>query len=350
VTAPPIEWVGDEGGVLRVLDQTLLPNEERRIDLSDVDAAIDAIRRLVVRGAPMIGVAGAYGVHLAVRSDPARDAAAFSSALDAAVSKVGSARPTAVNLKWAVDRVREAAASFRDVASMKRAVFDEAARILDEDRRACDAMASYGVALFRKKERVLTYCNSGALATAGVGTALGVVLEAAKKGLVERAYACETRPLLQGARLTMWELMRSGVDATLLCDNAVAELMRRGGVDRVLVGADRIAANGDAANKIGTFGVALAAAAHGVPFHVVAPLSTIDLETKTGADIPIEERGDDEVLAFRGARAAPEGAKAFCPAFDVTPAKLVASLVTDAGVVERPDEAKVRALFSKARA
>lgn len=338
------EWSGDASGVFRVLDQTLLPGREVRLDLTTAAGVVDALRRLAIRGAPLIGVAGAYGVHLGIRDLP-DDPAAFARGFAAVRAEVAGARPTAVNLGWAVERMRLAVRPEDSPAAQKRAVFAAARSLHEDDRVSCARMAAFGVPLVRPGERLLTYCNSGALATAGEGTALGVILAAARAGLVSKVFASETRPLLQGARLTMWELSRAGVPATLVCDNTVGELFRRGEVDRVFVGADRIAANGDAANKIGTYMVATLAAAHGKPFHVVAPASTFDLSLPDGSGIPIEERAPEEVLEFAGLRTAPAGASAFAPAFDVTPARLITSIVTDRGIIAPVGAAQVRAVL-----
>lgn len=341
----PLAWEGSpRDGSLVVLDQTRLPTEEAFLGLADLDAAIDAIRRLVVRGAPMIGVAGAYAVHLGVRAAP-EDPAAFDARLRLVLERVVGARPTAVNLAYAAARVRDAAAAAEGPAAKKAAIFDAAGRLRAEDRAACDAMAARGLALVGDGERLLTYCNTGALATCGVGTALGVVLAAARARRGVEVVACETRPLLQGARLTAWELLRAGVPTTLVCDNAAGELFRRRRIDRVLVGADRIAADGSAANKIGTYGLAVLASAHGVPFHVVAPTSTFDLACPDGSGIVLEERAAEEVTEGFGRRTAPAGVAVFSPAFDVTPARLIASIVTERGIVAPVDAEGVRRLF-----
>ncbi len=342
--AAAAEWIGDASGVFRVLDQTKLPAAEILLDLTTAAGVVDALRRLAIRGAPLIGVAGAYGVHLGIRDLP-DDPVAFARGFAAVRRQVAEARPTAVNLGWAVERMRLAARPEASPFEQKRAVFAAALRLHEDDRVSCARMASFGVPLVRPGERLLTYCNSGALATAGEGTALGVILAAARAGRVSKVYSSETRPLLQGARLTMWELTRAGVPAVLVCDNTVGELFRRGEVDRVFVGADRIAANGDVANKIGTYMVATMAAAHGKPFHVVAPASTFDLSTPDGSGIPIEERAPEEVLEFAGLRTAPAGASAFAPAFDVTPARLIASIVTDRGVIGPVGPSEIRAVL-----
>jgi methylthioribose-1-phosphate isomerase len=300
-----------------LLDQTLLPREERVLRCTTPEDVADAIRRLAVRGAPAIGVAAAYGVVLGGRER-----------LDEVVELLAATRPTAVNLRWALERMRRAPGSLVDEAD---AIFADQ---VERDQRLC----SLGAELVGAGERVLTHCNTGALATGGRGTAGGVIEEAWRQGKVASVWVDETRPLLQGARLTAWELGRAGVPLRVVTDGAVGTLMARGLVDRVFVGADRIAMNGDVANKVGTYTVAVVADRHGVPFHVVAPLSTVDAASASGADIVIEARAADEVLSFGGTRVAPAGADAANFAFDVTPAELVASIVTEAGVLEPPYE------------
>jgi methylthioribose-1-phosphate isomerase len=312
-----VAWTGD---AIEIIDQTLLPAQERIVRLTTPEEVVDAIRRLAVRGAPAIGVCGAFGVVLAA-ADPARferDAAA-----------IAAARPTAVNLAWAVERVRAAVRAGRSAEA-------EALAILEEDRVACRRMGEHGRAELAGAGRLLTICNTGRLATAGVGTALGVVYAKAAAGEPVEVFACETRPLLQGSRLTAWELEDAGIPVTVLADGAAAPLLASGRVDAVIVGCDRVAANGDVANKIGTYGLALAARAHGVPFYVVGPCSTLDPGTASGAAIAIEERAGAEVRATGAV---------WNPAFDVTPAQLVTALITDAGVLRAPYvEAIARAL------
>ncbi|RLU82234.1 S-methyl-5-thioribose-1-phosphate isomerase [Streptomyces griseocarneus] len=324
-----VEWTGNG---LSLIDQTALPHELRRVAVRDVDALVDAIVRLVVRGAPAIGAAGAYGVAVALLEGERRGWGRTE--LDAAVERVRDARPTAVNLAVCVDRVAPLVDRGLD------AVLAEAHAIVGEDLRANHDMAVHGadwlverVAVGRPL-RLLTHCNTGALATAGWGTALGVVRELHRRGLVEVVHADETRPLLQGARLTAWELAHEGIPHYVQADGAAAATILRGEVDAAVVGADRIAANGDTANKIGTVGVALACAYAGVPFMVAAPTTTVDLDTASGADIPIEMRDGAEVLQWAGVRTAPAGSRGHNPAFDVTPGTLVSALVTERGVLE----------------
>jgi len=314
----PLRWEDD---ALVLLDQTLLPGEERWIRLKTPDEVIEAIRALRVRGAPAIGCAGAFAMVLA-----------GDRALETAPS-IASARPTAVNLSWAVDRVLRA----YDARDPKGSMLAEAQRIRDEDEEACRAIGRHGAALLAAEARVLTHCNAGSLATAGYGTALGVVYAAVEQGKHVAVFADETRPLLQGARLTAWELQRAGIEVTIQADGAAGALLASGAVDAVIVGADRVAANGDVANKIGTYPLAVVARRHGIPFYVAAPRSTIDPDCPCGADIPIEQRAAAEVTEGFGVRTAPAGVSVNSPAFDVTPAELVDALVTEVGVVRPVD-------------
>jgi methylthioribose-1-phosphate isomerase len=323
----PIIWRED---ALALLDQTRLPHEEHWLRCTTAEDVADAISRLAVRGAPAIGVAAAYGVVLGLRSG--HD-------LDSVRDLLAATRPTAVNLRWALDRMGEVAGD-GDAALLERA--HSIARAQEE---ADARMAEHGAALIGHGERLLTHCNTGALATAGRGTAGGVIEAGFRAGRVAHVWVDETRPLLQGARLTAWELQRAGVPFQVVPDASAGALMARGLVDRVVVGADRIAANGDVANKIGTYTVAALAARHGVPFHVAAPVSTIDPDTPTGNEIEIEERGGDEVTSVFGVRVAPAGTEAMNMAFDVTPHELVTSIVTEDGVLEPPyDESIARAV------
>lgn len=323
-----VEWAGDG---LRLLDQTVLPGRVEHVVVRDVGGLVDAIRRLVVRGAPALGVAGAFGVAVAMLQ--AEREGWDGAARDAAIARIREARPTAVNLAAGVDRAVPLVAKGVD------AVVAEAQALLDEDVRGNRAIGASGADWIAARTpdrplRVLTHCNAGALATAGWGTALGVVRELHGRGRVETVYVDETRPLLQGARLTAWELVRAGIPCLVQADGAAPGAILRGLVDVAVIGADRIAANGDTANKVGSLGVALACAAAGVPLVVAAPWSTVDLALPSGDGIPIEERAADEVLAWGGVRTAPDGAGAFNPAFDVTPARLVTALVTETGVLE----------------
>jgi len=321
-------WQGDR---LRLLDQRRLPFEETYIDCRTAADVAAAIRDLVVRGAPAIGIAAAWGVVLAAQQDLTH--------LDDALALLRAARPTAVNLMWALDRM--AGVAPREANTLAR----EAEAIQDEDLAANRHMGELGAALLGQGIGVLTHCNTGSLATAGYGTALGVVRAGYSAGKIARVFAGETRPWLQGARLTMWELVRDGIPAHLIADSAAAHLMKSGDVQWVVVGADRIAANGDTANKIGTYQLAIAARHHGLKFMVVAPSSTIDMSTPDGAAIEIELRSPDEMLSFGGKPTVVAGANAWNPVFDVTPASLIDVIVTERGVVEKPDATRMKALF-----
>ena len=328
-----VAWV-DDG--IEIIDQTRLPAACEVLRLSTVEAAIDAIQRLAVRGAPAIGVCGAFAIVLGLdEAHPATRAQALA-ALDDLARRIGSARPTAVNLSWAVRRVCDVAAHGSTPAAMRERALGEARRLLDEDREACHRIGEHGRAELGSASRILTHCNAGRLATLGWGTALGVVYAKAAAGERVQVFACETRPLLQGARLTAWELRHAGIDVTLIADSAAAPLLHSGRVDAVVVGADRIAANGDTANKIGTFSLALAARHAGVPFYIAAPSSTFDLATPSGDAMVIEERPADEVRSWQGRLVAPADVPVWNPAFDVTPHGLVTAYITDVGVVLPP--------------
>jgi methylthioribose-1-phosphate isomerase len=322
-------------GGLDLLDQTVLPERVSILRLTRCSDVARAIRTMNVRGAPAIGIAAAYGMVLAVEE---QDSTVSPGRLREAAESLRAARPTAVNLGWAIDRMLDVyqAVRHRDATAICAALLDEARRIHAEDVEANRRMGEHGAALLPSGARVLTICNTGALATGGYGTAYGVLRAAHDAGRLGFVYACETRPRLQGARLTAWELLEDGIPFELLADGAAAHLMARGDVDAVLAGADRIAANGDVANKIGTYALAVSARYHGIPLYVVAPTSTVDAATVTGAGIPIEERSQDEVLALRGVRLAPQGAPAWNPAFDVTPSDLIAAIVTEKGAHRAP--------------
>jgi methylthioribose-1-phosphate isomerase len=346
----PIRW---ERG-LKLLDQTLLPREEKWIDCTTPEIVADAIRRLAVRGAPAIGVAAAYGLVVGLESAPrAADEVALRSRFAEVSEQLGTTRPTAVNLRWALERGAEVFEA--RVGDGRDAVIDAllewAQRVHREDIESNRRMGAFGAELFARDDRVLTHCNAGALATGGYGTAIGVITASHEQGKVSQVWVDETRPLLQGARLTAWELGRLEIPYRLVTDSSVGTLMARGLVDRVVVGADRIAANGDAANKIGTYTVAVLAQRHGVPFYVAAPLSTIDPRTPTGDEIPIEERDAAELRELFGAPIAPADAPAANFAFDVTPHDLIAAIITDVGVLEAPySESIARALADAADA
>lgn len=334
-----LQWKDDtRGGSLLLLDQTLLPDREVILECRTHHEVIEAIKRLAVRGAPAIGVAGGYAAVLAALRLPLERLADFRADLHRNLDEIRAARPTAVNLPWAVDRMRrvleeEAASPAATIGSIRERLLFEAKTIDVEDVEFCRAIGVHGADLLPAQGNVLTHCNAGALATAGRGTALSLIYEACARGQKIHVFADETRPLLQGARLTAWECARMGVPVTVLCDNSAGWLLSLGKVDCIVVGADRIAANGDVANKIGTYPLAVMAREHGVPFYVAAPTSTIDFEIASGREIPIEERSAEEVTSPRGIRFAPEGVSALNFAFDVTPARLVTAIVTERGVV-----------------
>ena len=329
----PIAW---SDGRLRLLDQTRLPDQEVWLALTDHRQVAEAIRSMRVRGAPAIGVAAAYGLALAAAASSRSGRDELLAELRAAASELAATRPTAVNLSWALERVMAAAQAASDAEAVRGVVLAEAQRIQREDVEANRRLGRLGAELVPDGATVLTHCNTGALATGGYGTALGVVRAAVEQGKRLRVVATETRPQLQGARLTAWELARAGIECTLIVDSAAGALMRRGEIDLVIVGADRIAANGDVANKIGTYSLAVLAREHGLPFYVAAPISSIDLSLATGDDIPIEERSPEEVTAWGERRIAPEGVAVANPAFDVTPHQLISAILTERGFASPP--------------
>lgn len=334
---PTVEW---KDGAIRLLDQSRLPEYVEFLDCHDYQTVATAIRELRVRGAPAIGVTAAMGVALGAQRVETADYEAFVKTVASICDHLAATRPTAVNLFWAIQRMKQTlnALRGRSVAELKRALVEESQRILDEDIAMNKAMGRHGAALIQDGNTVLTHCNAGALATAGYGTALGVIRAAWEQGKKIRVIADETRPVLQGARLTAWELMQDRIPVTLITDNMAGSLMRQGLIHLCVVGADRIAANGDVANKIGTYSVAVLAKAHHIPFYVAAPYSTIDLATASGKDIPIEQRSPEEVTSvFNGPMIAPKGVAVFNPAFDVTPAEYVTAIITERGVF-KPQE------------
>jgi methylthioribose-1-phosphate isomerase len=334
---PTLAWT-PEG--VRFIDQTRLPLEESYVLATTYEQVADAIVTMVVRGAPAIGVSAAYGVALGALRTKAATPAEFAPEFKQICARLAATRPTAVNLFWAIDRMKKLFAELVALGStldqIKEAMLAEADAMYEEDIAACKAMGAFGGALLPDEGGVLTHCNAGALATCGYGTALGVIRSAVEQGKKIKVYADETRPFLQGARLTAWELMQDGIDTTVICDNMAAHLMRKGLIQAVVVGADRIAANGDTANKIGTYNVAILAREHGIPFYVAAPWSTIDLATATGEAIPIEERPAVEVTHHGGKQLTPDGVSICNPAFDVTPAKYITAIVTERGVLRAP--------------
>jgi methylthioribose-1-phosphate isomerase len=340
-----IAWVGDVDGFVRLIDQTLLPTRLEYRDCHTVEEVWEAIRVLRVRGAPAIGVAAAFGAVLGVQRFSDRGRGAYAQRLKEVVAYLRTSRPTAVNLFWALGRVERCVAGKTEElppAQLTALLLREARAIEEEDRQMCRAIGRAGAALVGEGQGVLTHCNAGGLATADYGTALAVLFAAAEQGRHFAVYVDETRPLLQGSRLTAWELQQRGIDATLICDNMAAQVMKEGRVHLILVGADRIAANGDTANKIGTYGVALLARAHGIPFYVAAPSSTFDLSLLNGDAIPIEQRDPREVTHGFGRQTAPDGVKVYNPAFDVTPARLITGIVTERGVIRPVTEAAIR--------
>ena len=333
----PVETISYKNGKIYFIDQTLLPHRFKVVSTDDIKKLWHAIKRLQIRGAPAIGIAGALGVIIGIKDSRAESFNKFFDELKKVSNYLGSSRPTAVNLFWALERMEETAYKHRkdSVPNIKNILLKEALDIIREDKISCRQMARHGASLVKKNSSILTHCNAGGLATADYGTALGVLFEAKKQGKYIKVYVDETRPLLQGARLTTWELMREGIDTTLICDNMAASLMEKDKIDMVFVGADRIAANGDTANKIGTYNLAVLANYHRVPFYVAAPVSTFDLRLKTGKDIPIEERDGDEVRNVLGKLIAPRKVKVYNPAFDVTPARLITAIITEKGIFKR---------------
>lgn len=344
-----IEWLGDESGVCRIIDQTLLPTDLHYLDLNDAPTMWEAIKMLRVRGAPAIGIAAAFGVYLGVRGSLASDSTTFLREVNDSAAYFATSRPTAVNLFWALDRIKQMAADdaaqHKTVSQMKTHLLQHAIHMIEEDNTVCRALGEYGAQLIKDGESWLTHCNAGGLATAQWGTAVAAFYVAQSHGKRVHVFADETRPLLQGARLTAWELQRNGVPVTLITDNMAASVMSQGKVQGVIVGTDRVAANGDFANKIGTLGVAVLAKEFGVPFYVSAPLSSIDMTLASGNLIPIEERHAAEVTEGFGKRTAPLDVNVYNPAFDVTPARYVTAFITERGIARAPFETSLRGLF-----
>jgi methylthioribose-1-phosphate isomerase len=356
-----LEWIGGVDGCLRLLDQRRLPAEEVYIDCDSTGQLYEAILTLAVRGAPAIGAAAGFGLVLACREAAAKDISIVNKFIAFVRDKANyleSSRPTAVNLSWAIKRVlkraeqfaaektKEIKANSKDlIDALRQTILDEAQQIADEDARMCEAIGVNGCGFIKPGSTVLTHCNAGSLATAGEGTALAVMYEAEKRGVDFKVYVDETRPLLQGARLTAWELNRAGIEAVLLCDNASGMLMKQGGVDLIITGADRIAANGDTANKVGTYPLSVLAARHDIPFYIAAPTSTFDMAIDSGDDIPIEQRDAIEVKEFANIKTAPTDVAAYNPAFDVTNARDITAIITEKGLIEKPDKEKIAALL-----
>jgi len=344
---PTIEWQPD---AVVMIDQRKLPGEEVYLHCKTANEVAKAIKTMVIRGAPAIGVAAAMGIALGMRKSKSQGTRQFAVEFTKLCDLMAGTRPTAVNLFWAIDRMKKSfaagAQAGESVDELKGRLEREAMQIHDEDVASCKAMGRFGADVVPENARILTHCNAGALATAGYGTALGVIRAAAERGKVQQVFADETRPFLQGARLTAWELVRDKVPTTVITESMAGPLMRDHGIDFIVVGADRIAANGDFANKIGTYTVAMMAHAHGVPFYVAAPLSTIDLATSDGTKIPIEQRNAREMTHLGSTRLAPEGASVWNPAFDVTPAHLVTGIITEKGIARAPYGESLKALFS----
>ena len=347
-----IEWISDRLGALvpgraRLIDQTKLPSELVYIETADIKDLWRAIKTLQVRGAPAIGVTAAMGVALAVQNLDAKSGEEVFREVNKAADYLAKSRPTAINLFWALERMKKVAAAAMNNApdELKRILVEEAVKIRDEDAAMCRSIGRYGATLLEDGFTILTHCNAGGLATAEYGTALAPVYVAQEQGKRIRVFADETRPLLQGSRLTAWELMQAGIDVTLICDNTAAHVMREGMINAVMVGADRIAADGDTANKIGTYGVAVSARAHHIPFYVLAPTSSWDLTLRSGKEIPIEHRDRIEVVKGFGTLTAPEHVKVYSPAFDVTPADLITAIVCEKGIAKPPFEKTLRRLL-----
>jgi methylthioribose-1-phosphate isomerase len=338
-------------GAARMIDQTRLPTETVFVDCRTIEDVGRAIKTMIIRGAPAIGVAAAMGVSLGADSIPADDFDSFYSQLEKMCDELGKSRPTAVNLAWGIDRMKRVAIAGKDlsIADLKKRLRAEAQTICDEDIAANRAMGSFGQTLIADGNNIMTHCNAGALATAGFGTALGVIRAAVNAGKKINVLANETRPFLQGARLTVWELMEDNIPVKLITDSMAGHFMQKKQVDVVVVGADRIAANGDVANKIGTYMVAILAKNHNIPFYVAAPISTLDLSLASGEEIPIEERSADEVTTINNKRMAPEGAEVAHPAFDMTPNQLVTAIITDKGIALPPYTESLKKLAAESK-
>ena len=343
----PIRWVDDH---LELLDQTLLPERQEWVRIYHALDAVTAIRQMQVRGAPAIGVTAAYAMALAAHGIDAPTMAAFLDELDPIAAKLAAARPTAVNLGWAVQKCVDAARAAKSPTEAREKLLDLAHRIKEEDIATNRAIGMFGAPLIPQDGGVLTHCNTGALATAGYGTALGVIRAAWEQGKRPAVFCTETRPWLQGARLTAWELVQMGIPARLVVDSAAASLMAKGEVSAIVVGADRIAANGDVANKIGTYSLAVLANVHTVPFYVAAPFTSVDLGTSSGEDIVVEERPPEEVTQIAGRPIAPEGIGVWNPSFDITPSRYVSAIITERGIVRSPYETALRSLAQEALA
>ncbi len=342
-----IEW---DKSRIKLIDQTKLPNKLEYIYIKDIVNLRRSIRMMKIRGAPALGAAAGLGIYLGVKDSRVKDFKQFKSALDKVIDYLAAARPTARNLFWGLERVRQAVLDNKEkpVPVIKKIIFEEAYKIIKEDMSACRKIGLYGAKLVNKNDTILTICNAGILATIDYGTALGVIYRCREEGKRPKIYACETRPMLQGARLTTWELSRQGIDVTLICDNMAATLMKQGKIDRVITGADRIASNGDAANKIGTYNLAVLSKFHKIPFYIAAPVSTFDLKINSGCEIPIEERGSLEMTRlFFKKPIADRNVKVYNPAFDVTPHRLISAIITEKGVIREPYKKNIRKIIKK---
>jgi methylthioribose-1-phosphate isomerase len=345
-----IRTIAWENNKIKIIDQTKLPQELKYIYIDNLKVLWQAIKTMKVRGAPALGAVAALGVYLGVRNSKTKNFSRFAREMDQVIRFIASSRPTARNLFWALERVGSVAIKNKDkpLARIKKLILEEARKIIEEDRLACRRIGYYGNKLIKNQDRILTICNAGILATIDYGTALGIIYKAQEEAKSLKIYVLETRPMLQGARLTTWELKRKGIDVTLICDSAAATLMAQGKIDKVITGADRIAANGDVANKIGTYNLAVLSNYHKVPFYVAAPISTFDRRIKSGKDIPIEERPGEEVteLFFKKPIAA-KNVKVLNPAFDITPNNLVSAIITDKGIIKPPYKRNIVKILSK---
>ena len=348
-----IKWIGDASGFLEVIDQRRLPQRFVRIKIRDVKTLIESIKTLSIRGAPAIGVAAAYGLVLAIqKTDKKSNVEDALSLLKRNAERIALSRPTAVNLFHAIEQVVQRTIVFASekrsctVGQIRKVILNEANRIYREDVDMCRRIGKLGERLIKNGSGILTHCNAGFLATAGEGTALSIIYEAKRRGKKFRVYVDETRPLLQGSRLTAWELKQAGLDTTVICDNMAGALMKQGKISMIITGADRIAANGDSANKIGTYSLSILAKVHKIPFYIAAPSSTFDLSIKSGCEIPIEYRPADEVAKIGKKRIAPTGVKIFNPAFDITPAKFITAIITERGMIEKPSLRNIKRHFA----
>jgi len=338
-----IKWQKNK---LILIDQRKLPFKHTYIECKDVKNVWKAIRNLTVRGAPLIGVTAGFGVYLGIKDSQVRSYTQFKKELDKIISYLANSRPTAINLFWVLERMKGVVEKNKNksIKELKRMILKEAIRIMEEDRNTCERLAWWGEKLIEDKDRILTYCNTGILATAGLGTALGAIYRAKEKGKNIEVFACETRPFLQGARLTCWELKEKKIPVTLICDNMAGVLIAQRKVDKIFVGSDRTVANGDTANKVGTYNLAILAHYHRIPFYVVAPSSSFDFKIKSGKEIPIEERPPEEMLYIGGKRIAPYGIKAYYPCFDITPGKLITAIITEKGIFYPPYKKSLKKL------